>query len=228
MLHFLVFNYSGVLCPIPIHTSTLVEVQTRYSCVLEYYDKQDCVATIGVIAFLQVCSSMGLVIFGKELLMTNDDFLYMLKHIDLPCGVLLSDNTTYRLETNDYSTLKYKEELEGIDKVLVISDGKLNVVGGVLFYGGYDIQITTLPQYRNKGYMSAIHRNGILYRECYPNLYVSLVTREIRHWQDFHLRHHLVKLAGLIIRNLPEVYKHLFIIRETNGYTEEAFIKKFS
>ena len=44
--HFLVFYIRGELYPVPIHTSTQVEVQARYSCVLEYYEKQDCVATV--------------------------------------------------------------------------------------------------------------------------------------------------------------------------------------
>ncbi len=33
-----------------------------------------------------------------------------------------------------------------------------HVVGGVIFYGSVDMQVTMLPQYRGRGYMSAESR----------------------------------------------------------------------
>lgn len=91
--------------------------------------------------------------------MRNEDFLDFLRYIKLPRGILLVDGTTYCLEKQDFPPRKFRQELDSFEKILVLSDGNLHVVGGVLFYGSVDIQVTTLPRYRNRGYMSAIHKN---------------------------------------------------------------------
>ena len=82
--------------------------------------------------------------------MRNEDFLDFLRYIKLPRGILLGDGTTYKLEKQDFPPRKFRRELEAFEKILVLSDGFDHVVGGVLFYGSYDIQVTILPRYRNQ------------------------------------------------------------------------------
>lgn len=99
--------------------------------------------------------------------MTNDKFIEILRYIRLPRGTLLYDGTTYRLCRQDFPPRKFRDDLRMFEKMLVLSDGNDQVVGGVLFYDNFDIQVTTLPKYRGRGYMSAIHKNGIMESECY-------------------------------------------------------------
>lgn len=160
--------------------------------------------------------------------MRNDDFIELLHYIKLPCGTLLCDGTTYRLGKEDYPPRKLKKELEYFEKILVLSDGMDNVVGGVLFYGSYDIQVTVFPRQRGKGYMSAIHKNGILKSECYPGQQVSIAVDELRSMNDFLLRDHMLKMAGLRAKNLPEVYRHLSFFHMVDEYDEERFLQDFS
>ena len=111
--------------------------------------------------------------------------------------------------------------------MLVLSDGNYHVVGGVLFYGSVDIQVTTLPKFRRQGYMSKIHRNGILASECYPNQKVSVAERELRSMDDFLVRDHMLRMAGLRAKNLPDVYKWLKMFRQVDC-TEDEFLAEFS
>lgn len=128
----------------------------------------------------------------------------------------------------DFPPRKLKKELEGFEKILVLSDGMNNVVGGVLFYGSCDIQVTIFPRQRGKGHMSAIHKNGILKSECYPGQQLSIAVDELRSFDDFLLRDHMLKLAGLRAKNLPEVYRHLNFFHMVDGYDEERFLREFS
>lgn len=64
------------------------------------------------------------------------------------------------------------------EKFLVLTDGMGTVVGGVLFYGSVDIQATVLEEYRGRGFMSAIHHNGIMSTECYEEQKVSIVMKD--------------------------------------------------
>ncbi len=159
--------------------------------------------------------------------MTNDTFLEILRYIRLPCGTLLHDGTTYRLEKQDFPPRKFRVELDAFEKMLVLSDGNYHVVGGVLFYGSIDIQVTVLPRYRSRGYMSAIHKNGILAAECYPDQQVSIAERELRSMEDFLLRDHMLKMAGLKVKNLPKVYSWLRMLKQVEC-SEEEFIQEFS
>lgn len=160
--------------------------------------------------------------------MTNERFMEILRYIRLPRGTLLNDGTTYRLEKDDFPPRKFKKELEGFEKILVLSDGNGRVVGGVLFYDNVDIHVTTLPKYWSHGYMSAIHKNGILAEECYPNQKVSIVCKELESIEDFLLRNHMLKMAGLRAKNLLEVYERLNFINQVDGYDEESFLREFS
>ena len=159
--------------------------------------------------------------------MRNEDFLDFLRYIKLPRGILLGDGTTYKLEKQDFPPRKFRSELEAFEKILVLSDGRDHVVGGVLFYGSYDIQVTILPRYRNQGYMSAIHKNGILASECYPGQQVSIVTDELRSMDDFLRRNHMLRMAGLKAKNLTEVYKWLSFFHQVDC-SEEEFIHRYS
>ena len=159
--------------------------------------------------------------------MRNEDFLDFLRYIKLPRGTLLSDGTTYRLGKQDFPPRKLRQELDSFEKILVLSDGNLHVVGGVLFYGSVDIQVTTLPRYRGRGYMSAIHKNGILKSECYPGQKVSIEPRELRSMNDFLKRDHMLRMIGLRAKNLPEVYSWLKCFHQVDC-TEEEFINAYS
>lgn len=159
--------------------------------------------------------------------MRNDDFMFFLKSLKPPCGVLLCDGTTYRLEKKDFLHGKLRKELDAFEKILVLSDGNYHVVGGVLFYGDVDIQATVLPRFRGRGYMSAIHKNGIMKSECYPEQRVSIVPEELECMNDFLLRDHLLRLIGLRAKNLGEVYKHLSFFGWVDC-SEEDFIRAYS
>lgn len=159
--------------------------------------------------------------------MRNEDFLDFLRYIRLPRGTLLRDGTTYRLGRQDFPPRKFREELDSFEKILVLSDGNYNVVGGVLFYGSVDIQVTILPRYRGQGYMSAIHKNGILAEECYPGQKVSIEPSELRSMEDFLKRDHMLRMIGLSAKNLPEVYKWLKMFRQVDC-SEEDFVCRFS
>lgn len=159
--------------------------------------------------------------------MKNNTFTDILRYIKLPCGTLLSDGTTYRLERADFPTQKFRKDLELFEKMLVLSDGKNNVVGGVLFYGNVDIQATTLPEYRNRGYMCAISKNGILQSECYDGQQVSIAPGELENMDDFLLRYHLLQIAGLKVKNLKEIFDELNFFRAVS-MREDEFIKRYS
>ena len=159
--------------------------------------------------------------------MKNEDFLAFLRYIKLPRGTLLSDGTTYRLGKEDFPPRKFRQELDSFEKILVLSDGNLHVVGGVLFYGSVDIQVTTLPHYRGRGYMSAIHRNGILESECYPGQKVSIEPGELRSMDDFLIRDHMLRMIGLRAKNLPEVYSWLNCFHLVDC-SEVEFLRRYS
>ena len=59
---------------------------------------------------------------------------------------------------------------------------------------------------------------------------MSIVTSEFYTMEEFLRRDHLLKLAGLTAKNLPEVYAHLkyFRAKGSEQYDEEAFVAAFS
>lgn len=163
--------------------------------------------------------------------MQNDVFERILRRVRLPLGELLGDKTTYRVSSCDFPVLgaKAAKDLEMFDKFLVLSDGNLSVVGGVLFYGNTDIQITTLPKFRGKHYMSEIHRNGILASECYEGQRVSITPHAIKSFDDFKMKSHLLQLAGLKAKNIDDVYRYLSMLHYPGieGYDENSFVEEF-
>lgn len=159
--------------------------------------------------------------------MRNEDFLAILQYIKLPCGTLLRDGVTYRLGKQNFPIDRFSDELDSFDKILVLSDGNNHVVGGVLFYDCYDIQATILPKYRGLGYMSAIHKNGVLTDELYPGQKVSIATDELNCMDDFLMRDHLLQMIGLNAKNLSEVYRWLNMIGKVNC-SEKEFISRYS
>lgn len=164
--------------------------------------------------------------------MRNETFEEILRSIRLPLGTLLFDEKTYRVEKQDFRALgkRHQKDLNMFEKFLVLSDGERSVVGGVLFYGAVDIQATMLEEYRGRGFMSAIHHNGIMSAECYEGQKVSIVTSEFYTMDEFLCRNHLLKMAGLTAKNLPEVYAHLrcFRAKGIEKYDEAAFVATFS
>lgn len=119
--------------------------------------------------------------------MTESAFEKLLRSIQLPFGELLYDKSTFRVTTEyfDNLSMEQRNELATLEKFLILTDNQIKVVGGVLFYGASDIQITVLSEYRNMGFMSQIHKNGILEAECYPNQRVTIATNAIESFEDF-------------------------------------------
>ena len=162
--------------------------------------------------------------------MKEETFENILRYIRLPIGVQLYDRCTYRVEKQDFFKLHHFNELDSFDKFLVLSDGNLHVVGGVLFYGATDLQVTVFKKYRGKGYMSAIHDNGILRSECYEGQRASVAVDNIRTMDDFLLRWYLLQKIGVPVKNLSDVYRHLVFWDKKNisNFTEESFVEAFS
>lgn len=166
----------------------------------------------------------------------NDVFEDILRRIKLPFGVLLTDRSTYRIIPADFTQIPacYTRELPWITKILILTDGQDTVVGGVLFYGDTDIQATVFPEYRGKHFMSAIHKNGILMSECYPNQRVNVDTNNIVSFDDFLMKHYLLSCAGLRITNLAEIHEyfnHFYPCDKLKGfqqYSKEDFMKMFA
>lgn len=160
----------------------------------------------------------------------------LLQHVNLSLGVLLCDGKTYRISSDDFKQLhpKYLSELVDIDKFLVLTNGHGIVVGGALFYGSSDIQITIFEEYRGMHYMSAIHKNGILESECHPNQCITIAKYEIKSFDDFLMKHYLASLIGLKITNLAEIHRHMNMFKPCDKYrgfqelSKEDFIRKYS
>ena len=150
--------------------------------------------------------------------MTDDDFDYVLRHVQLPMGELLSDGRTYRVTEPDFVHLDdpSRDALMNFEKMLVLSDGNGHVAGGVLFYGRFDLQAQMLRPYKGKGYMSAIHHNGILKAELYPRQEVSISELGIASVADFNKKCYLLSLIGLKARNEDSLRKHVLPLLE-NG-----------
>lgn len=162
--------------------------------------------------------------------MSNDDFMDFLRVVPLPYGRQLGDNTTFLLtKAKTWAWHKKWPELKDFNRVLVLSDGKNTVVGGVLFYDNVDIQVTILPEYREKGYMSAICKNGILKDAFFEGQKASIVCNELWCFDDFLLRFHLMELIGLTPKNLEEIFAHLSGIHLIDeSIDENEFLRRFS
>lgn len=166
------------------------------------------------------------------------DFVFdeILRCVQLPLGVLLSDGRTYRVTSDDFEQIqtKHLRELACFDKFLVLTNGKGIVVGGVLFYGSTDLQITIFEEYRGMHHMSAIHKNGVLLSECYPNQCVTITEDKILSFDDFQKKHYMASLIGLNITNLAKIHKYMNMFAPCDKYrgfqqlSEEEFISKFS
>ena len=160
----------------------------------------------------------------------------ILRSIHLPLGVLLSDGCTYRITPDDFNQIRTKHlsELAYFEKFLVLTNGHGIVVGGVLFYGNADLQASIFEEYRGMHYMSAIHKNGILKSECYPDQHISIAKYEIKSFDDFLMKHYLASLIGVKITNLAEIHSYMtwFKLSDKNrGFhmlSKEDFISKFS
>lgn len=168
--------------------------------------------------------------------MKEEVFEEILHGVQLPSGVLLSDNSTYRITSNDFCNIKskHRKELSNCEKILVITHNQEFVVGGILFYGAMDIQATIFPEYRGMHFMSEIHKNGILKSECYPNQKVTISKNTINSFDDFQMKHYLLSCASLKISNLSEIHRYFNMFKpcqRLNGFQEyslEEFLEKFS
>ena len=146
--------------------------------------------------------------------MTAETFEKSIRNIKLPVGTLLEDGCTYLLEDEELHNCPYLDpEFKKFERFLVLSDGSGTVVGGVLFYGYIDFQILTLSEYRGKGYMSAIHKNGILKRFLYPKQEVTIDTWHIESKEDLESKEYMLSLIGLQAKNKKDLewYKEAFL-----------------
>lgn len=146
--------------------------------------------------------------------MTEDVFDKVLRDIELPIGQLLEDGKTYLIEGDVLRNIPgHQKDLKAFDRCLVLSDGDGRVVGGVLFYGSYDLQAQMLPEYKGRGYMSAIHRNGILEKCLYPNQRVTICMEMSDSAEDALMKRHLLSLIGLTEANQDSINN--WIIQKT-------------
>ncbi len=100
------------------------------------------------------------------------------------------------------------------------------MVGGVLFLNNSDIQVAVLPEYRELGYMSRIHDNGIMASECYPGQKVSISEEFVATLDDFLLRKHLIDKLHIEVKNLERIYDKLHAFHEVEC-DKESFLKKY-
>lgn len=171
--------------------------------------------------------------------MQEETFENILRSIVLPMGELLNDERTYRVTSDDFEQInkQYRKELEHFEKFLVLTSDGETIVGGVLFYGSYDIQEIIFKEFRGQHFMSSIHKNGILADELYEDQRATIVTNAIESFDDFKMKHYLASCIGLRISNLEEIYKHLSFwgsydtnieFAEIRKYDEKSFIRQFS
>lgn len=165
--------------------------------------------------------------------MTEEAFEYVMKNVKLPVGKLLADKKTYRLCWKDFEKLDDLSQyyLRNFEKLLILSDGHGVPVGGVLFYGSSDIQAEILPPYRGQGYMSAIHKNGVLKKELYPHQRVSIYSGALESLADLKAKCRLLQMIGLQPSNANELVKlgtdYYWRFDDGREYTEEEFRKEF-
>lgn len=162
--------------------------------------------------------------------MNADDLEYILRSILLPAGTLLTDRNTFRLTEQDFAELDERSRyaLQKFEKLLVLSDGNRNVVGGVLFYNRFDIQVITLPEYRRCGYMSAIHKNGILRSELYPKQEIKINSIAIESLDDLRMKFHLLSLIEIKPSNIDELVRFgTSFVFDGKKYTVEEFKLEF-
>lgn len=143
--------------------------------------------------------------------MTYEEVEKLLHTINPTEYELLEDGSTYRVseQKTDLLTKRPKNALMWPTKMLILTDGKEHAVGIVVFWGNADILIQMLPKYRGKGYMSAIHKNGILKSECYDDQHVTVDKDYITSMDDLRKKCYLLRLAGLKPYNLEEIYNHM-------------------
>lgn len=145
--------------------------------------------------------------------MTDRVFEDALRSLKLPIGKLLEDGTTYLLEGDTIHNCEAlpDKEFHDFDRFIVLSDGNGNVVGGLLFYGEYDLQAFTLEEYRHQGYLSSICKNGILESLLYPNQKISITESFLESREDLEMKEYLLSLIGITARNKEslETYKRL-------------------
>ena len=168
--------------------------------------------------------------------MEKEAFEEILQCIELPLGKLLSDDRTYRITSKEFNKIPTNQikKLCDYNKFLVLSNGQQVVVGGILFYGNANIQATIFPEYKGKHFMSAIHKNGILKAECYPDQKVFIDKHSIESYDDFCMKHYLLSCAELEISNLADIHDYFNMFKECEklrGFQQDSlvdFVERFS
>lgn len=154
--------------------------------------------------------------------MTDQNFEEIIRNIKKPVGKILSDWSTYRISGKDLAERlpeKYGEQVKNFDKILLLTASypdvpEDTVVGAVLFYDNYagfsesDIQVHILKEYRGKGYLTKIHKNGVLKKELYPNQEVTIAPDGIESMEDLEMKIHLLSLIHLKPDNLDHIKRY--------------------
>jgi hypothetical protein len=153
--------------------------------------------------------------------MTYEEVEGLLRTINPTEYELLEDCSTYRVSEQKTDLLTKRPKNAGIwpTKMLILTDGKEHAIGIVIFWGNADILIQMLPEYCGKGYMSAIHKNGILRSECYENQHVKIDKDYVTSMDDLRKKCHLLRLAGLKPDNLDEIYDYMCWFTDFPGMT---------
>ena len=134
--------------------------------------------------------------------MTNETLISLIKMVDLKPENLQSDGTTYYAEfdANDGGA-PYR--------LLVLTDGNGNRVGGFLYMTRTEAHIVIIPEFRGNGYMSRFARSGIS-RKVFPDCKkVSIITDFENSPDEISTRIHLAMLNGYEITNRKELLSYL-------------------
>lgn len=171
--------------------------------------------------------------------MTDTEITALLKDINTANREYLQDGTTFRIEGNGLEEVNQKitREIVGAwpSKVLVLTDGAGVAIGAVVFYGSMNLEIFMLPEYRGKGYMSALHKNGILKSELYANQKVwhDMDYPSLPSLDALKMHVHLLRYLGLALN--PADLDMMYLIMHyaprfhgLPGYDKESFINEFS
>jgi hypothetical protein len=134
--------------------------------------------------------------------------------VDLPVGQLLFDRSTYRIWPLYYLDLnaRFRKKAAGYSKILIVTDGLDHPLGAVFFDYADNLTMYMRKDYRNKGIMSELCKNGILRSECYEYQAVNIPPDMIDSFEYFQMLHHMLLCAGLRISNLSDCYERLLTI----------------
>lgn len=122
-------------------------------------------------------------------------------------AILLRDNSTYLLHEDVFDRVKpsFMKDYEG-HRILILTDQDI-VVGGILFYGNYDMQVEMFPEFQGCGFMSEVHQNGIINSNLYNHQRISIDIDMIKDQDDLDMKLYLLSYLDVKIRNIKDISK---------------------